>query len=105
MGRPASYNSKDSDGIAIGANLFGLMKACMEMRFFDDKEQMDKCFYEVTEEQAEAILAILKPDGSADNKAHLTALIGALGDPACADEKAELCALLSADISFSGSGA
>lgn len=106
MGRASSYTTTDSTDIAIGRNLWGFMQECTTMDFFQDKEELDKCFFEVTAEQVAAMKAAISPaDAAVANKAILASVVSAIKDPACADLKAEFCGLLSADLTFTGSGA
>lgn len=60
MGR--SYQPQTSETVVIGANLMALMQKCMEMDFFEDKKQINKCFFEITPDEATAIEAVLKGD-------------------------------------------
>lgn len=98
MARPSTYQSKDDQDINIGENLWGLMGECMEMRFFENKELVKECFFEITPEQAEAIRLVLKgeEDPAAARKARLVQLIEDVSDPACADQKQQLCDLFGA---------
>lgn len=59
-----TYSTNDDAEIAIGANLWGTMQKCMEMDFFGNKVEIDKCFFEITAAQAAMIEDLLKGDGS-----------------------------------------
>lgn len=93
-----SYQPKDSD-IAIGENLFGVMQECMELKFFEDKAQINKCFYEVTPDEALSIKGVMK--GPAILQADLQAALTQLATDATSgdtDAQATLAALAAATI-------
>lgn len=86
-----TYQSKGDQDIRIGGNLWALIQ-CFQMQFYDDKNVLDECFYEVTPEQAEAMK--LAADGGAQGKQVLIDLLAALNDPSCATERSQLCAIV-----------
>ena len=111
MGRPSTYQHSDDQAINIGSNLWGLMQSCMELQFYEDKEMVKECFFEITPEEAEKILESLKGEDTAATKASALADMVAImdgidsGDQECADAMARWCTYHEVTTNITGSGA